>query len=176
MADRTGPDAAAVGPGTRSGGDPPARACGPRRGPGRNLAALMGQQPNPAPRPSRACQPGEIDFRLARNAVLAEFRKGRLTRNDVCDAHPDLIRAARNIGEETPDACPICETGRIVNVSYAFGSGLPAGGHTVAGDAELRRLARRARGLSCYVVEVCAQCGWNHLARTFPVARTRSGT
>ena len=50
----------------------------------------------------------EIDFRLARNAVLSEFRKGRLGSNDLCDAHPDLLRAARNVGESTGETCPIC--------------------------------------------------------------------
>ena len=41
----------------------------------------------------------------------------------------------------------------------------------MATDAELRRLARRGRDLACYVVEVCHECAWNHLARTFPVGR-----
>jgi len=123
---------------------------------------------------SRECRVGEIDFRLARNAVLSEFRKGRLGRNDVCDAHPDLLRAARNVGDPTAEACPICEKERaLVHVSYVFGAGLPASGHTVSSEAELVRMARRAQSLSCYVVEVCASCGWNHLSRTFPVAKTR---
>jgi hypothetical protein len=124
--------------------------------------SLMGSMPAPA---------GQVDFRLARNAVLAEFRKGRLGRNEVCDAHPELIRAARSIGEPTQECCPICEKREVVLVSYVFGPGLPPSGQTVATDAELRRLARRGRDLACYVVEVCPECAWNHLARTFPVGR-----
>lgn len=124
--------------------------------------ALLGSMPAPT---------GQVDFRLARNAVLSELRKGRLGRADVCDAHPELIRAARSIGEPTPDPCPVCEDHEVVLVSYLFGPGLPPSGHTVASGAELRRLSRRGRDQTCYVVEVCPHCGWNHLARTFRVGR-----
>ena len=41
---------------------------------------------------------GEIDYRLARRSRINAFKKGRLSRHDVCDAHPDLVRAARNVG------------------------------------------------------------------------------
>lgn len=125
---------------------------------------LLGSQSSPS---------GQVDFRLARNAVLAEFRKGRLGRHEVCDAHPELMRAARSVGEQTGQACPICEKCEVVLVSYAFGPGLPPSGQTVVNDAELRRLARRGRDLSCYVVEVCPGCAWNHLAQSFPVGRAR---
>jgi len=33
-----------------------------------------------------------IDYRLARLAVVSEYRKGRLARHEVCDAHPELHR------------------------------------------------------------------------------------
>ena len=131
----------------------------------------------------RGAQPGQpgghIDYRLARNVVIREFKKGRLTRLDVCDAHPELMRAARNVGEATAEECPICETANVVLVSYAFGSRLPKGGSCVTSRAELQK-ARRAAGsdLVCYVVEVCPGCSWNHLARSFPVTsvsrRTRA--
>ncbi len=111
---------------------------------------------------------GVVDYRLARNAVVAEFRQGRQTRIDVCDAHPDLIRAARNIGEAAGEDCPICETTEMVYVSYVFGPRLPASGRCVTGD-ELIRYERKAQELACYVVEVCPDCSWNHLARAFPV-------
>ena len=130
----------------------------------------MRQKPDPVP--GQEVRAGEIDFRLARNAVLSEFRKGRLLPSDVCDAHPDLIRAARNVGHATGRVCPICSRKKaLVHVSYVFGPGMPASGHTLGNEAELERLSRRGRNLSCYVVEVCPHCGWNHLARTFRVGR-----
>src|SRR5687768_17401785 len=59
---------------------------------------------------------GIIDYRLARNAVLSEFRKGRLRKVDVCDAHPELVRAARNVGQDTGVECPVCEQADLVTV------------------------------------------------------------
>jgi hypothetical protein len=117
---------------------------------------------------------GQVDYRLARNAVVREFRRGRLSRLDVCDAHPELVRAARGVGEPSREDCPICEDAKVVLVTYVFGSRLPAGGRCVSTRAELAKLARGARELACYVVEVCPECAWNHLARTFPVGRARA--
>ena len=48
------------------------------------------------------------DYALARRAVLRDFRRGTLTRLDVCDAHPELIRAAQFIGTDVDDECPVC--------------------------------------------------------------------
>ena len=70
--------------------------------------------------------PGQVDYRLTRNAVLGQFQRGRLSRLDVCDAHPELLRAARNVGEARSEPCPICEEPGVVLVSYAFGARLPA--------------------------------------------------
>ena len=117
---------------------------------------------------------GQVTYRLARNAVVSEFQKGRLSRLDVCDAHPELIRAASGVGEATEEQCPICEEHNVVLVSYAFGAGLPASGRCVTTKAELARASRASTGeLACYVVEVCPGCRWNHLAHTFVVASRR---
>jgi Family of unknown function (DUF5318) len=117
---------------------------------------------------------GQIDYRLARNSVVSEFRKGRLSRLDVCDAHPELLRAATNVGQETREDCPICEETKVVLVSYVFGTRLPPSGKCVTSQRELMKLSRGARELACYVVEVCPQCSWNHLARTFTVGSRRA--
>lgn len=113
---------------------------------------------------------GQIDYRLARRQRLNAFRKGRLGRAEVCDAHPELVRAARNIGEPTGETCPICEDDDLVLVSYVFGPKMPSGGRCVT-SKELPRLVkgrdRPSGDLACYVVEVCPSCSWNHLARTF---------
>ncbi len=111
--------------------------------------------------------PGEIDYRLARRSVLSEFRKGRLARHEVCDAHPELVRAARECGDRTSITCPVCEETQVVLVSYVFGPKLPAFGRCITTRRELQQLAKRPGNFSCYVVEVCPACSWNHLARTF---------
>ncbi|MCU1455387.1 MAG: hypothetical protein JWN46_3533 [Acidimicrobiales bacterium] len=111
--------------------------------------------------------PGEIDYRLARQALISEFRKGRLARHEVCDAHPELRRAAQECGEPTSQSCPICEEAKVVLVSYVFGPRLPSHGRCVTSRSEVRALAKRSGDFFCYVVEVCPACSWNHLARTF---------
>jgi len=116
---------------------------------------------------------GQVDYRLARNAIVSEFRKGRLSRLDVCDAHPELLRAAINVGDETREDCPICEEEKLRIVSYVFGSRLPPSGVCVTSKAEMAKLARTAKNLTCYVVEVCPGCSWNHLARSFALSQRR---
>jgi len=114
-----------------------------------------------------------VDFRLARDSVVREFRKGRLSKHDICDAHPELLRAARNVGGETGRLCPICEESEVVLVSYAFGPRLPASGRCVTTDAELAKVTRTAGEVACYVVEVCPACAWNHLVRRVPLGGRR---
>lgn len=118
--------------------------------------------------------PGEIDYRLARQAVLSEFRKGRIARHEICDAHPELARAARELGDPTRLLCPVCEETNVVLVSYVFGPRLPAFGRCITSKKELQAIAKRSGNFSCYVVEVCPACSWNHLARTFLLNPARS--
>jgi Family of unknown function (DUF5318) len=117
--------------------------------------------------------PGEIDYRLARRQRISAFRRGRIGRPDVCDAHPELVRAARNVGRATAEPCPICEGADLVHVSYVFGPRLPPSGRCVTSKAELRRLSQGGAELACYVVEVCPACCWNHLSRSFVVSPAR---
>jgi hypothetical protein len=113
---------------------------------------------------------GNVDYRLARNVVVSEYRKGHLSRLDVCDAHPELLRAAADAGEESQEDCPICEDVKLRLVSFVFGPRLPASGRCVASKKELARLASPGKDLACYVVEVCPSCSWNHLAQAFALS------
>lgn len=110
---------------------------------------------------------GVIDYRLARMGVVSEFRKGRIAKHEVCDAHPELKRAAASASEPTSMECPICEEDNIVLVTYAFGDRLPSSGRCITTKGELSKLAKNRRRLAAYVVEVCPSCSWNHLAQTF---------
>ncbi len=116
---------------------------------------------------------GQVDYRLARNSVVSEFQKGRLSRLDICDAHPELLRAAQNVGEPTREDCPICEETKVRLVYYVFGSRLSAAGVCVTSKKEMDRLSRSAKDLVCYVVEVCPNCSWNHLLRSFALTSRR---
>jgi hypothetical protein len=114
---------------------------------------------------------GVIDYRLARRNVISEFRKGRLARHDVCDAHPELRRAAEQVATPTQERCPICADDDVVLVTYAFGPRLPAHGRCITTRAEIDKLERQAGPFACYVVEVCPTCAWNHLAQTYQLGR-----
>ena len=107
-----------------------------------------------------------IDYALARRAVLRDFRRGALARIDVCDAQPELLRAARHIGLPAHDDCPVCGTGDLRLVSYVYGENLKqANGRCISDDGELARLGKRHDEFACYDVEVCLDCRWNHLRR-----------
>lgn len=110
--------------------------------------------------------PQEIDYALARRATLADVRRGRVDRLDVCDAHPELLRAARNLGEATGKDCPVCEEGELVLVRYVYGDQLRhANGRCVTEPAEIAKLRKTQDEFTLYTVEVCAECKWNYLVR-----------
>lgn len=118
----------------------------------------------------------QIDYRLARRAVLRDWRRGVLSRAAVCDAHPELIRAARNVGEESNHDCPICEKVKLRLVSYVYGDALKAAnGRCITSEAELDRLGQACDEFACYVVEVCTECSWNHLTRSYLLGRRHAG-
>lgn len=123
---------------------------------------------------------GEVDHRLARRALVNQVKKGRVSRDSVCDAHPELIRAARNLGEPTSTRCPICERENVVLVTYIFGHGLPKHGKCVTDRRDVEKLQRTPHDYAAYVVEACVSCRWHHLLKVLPVhgrGRTRaSGT
>jgi hypothetical protein len=101
--------------------------------------------------------------------LINQVRVGRLGRDQVCDAHPELIRAARNVGVQTSTRCPICEQADLKLITYVFGARLPAQGRCVSTAKELRQLGARSDELTAYVVEACIECRWHHLLRVLPV-------
>jgi hypothetical protein len=110
--------------------------------------------------------PSVTDYALARRAVLRDFRRGTLTRLDVCDAHPELLRAAQFIGTDIDDDCPVCGAANLRLVSYVYGEKLKqANGRAISNQAELRKLGASCDEFACYDVEVCVECRWNHLRR-----------
>jgi hypothetical protein len=112
---------------------------------------------------------GIVDHRLARRMLINQVKVGRLGREQVCDAHPELIRAARNVGTQTATRCPICDESDLKLVTYVFGSRLPAHGRCVSTAKEMRQLGARSDALTAYVVEACVECRWHHLLRVLPV-------
>jgi len=114
----------------------------------------------------------DVDYRLSRQATLRSYRAGELSRHDACDAHPELIRAGREIGTETSDVCPVCEDAHLRHVTYVFGPRLPSHGRCITLRGEMARIGKRKGEFTAYVVEVCPRCSWNHLVRRYPVPKT----
>lgn len=118
---------------------------------------------------------GVIDYRLAKKWVLAAMRRGVVPPTEVCDAHPELLRAARNIGVELDEPCPVCNQNSMRLVKYVFGDELRAfSGRVVYPDDWADDLASRFNEFRCYEVEVCTECRWNHLGACHLMGRRYS--
>lgn len=113
-----------------------------------------------------------VDFSLARRSTLEALRGGRLATTDVCDAHPELLRAGKNIGEEVQAPCPVCSHESLRWVRYVYGDDLKQNSGRVVYPAEwLLELVANYDQFTCYVVEVCTDCSWNHLMRSYITGR-----
>jgi hypothetical protein len=110
-----------------------------------------------------------IDYALQRRARLTDVAIGRVSRDEACDAHPYLRLAARHYGEPAAHACPVCDKSRLRLVHYVYGDALGKSAGQAKSRAELRRMAATMPEFDVYVVEVCPDCGWNHLVRSFVV-------
>ncbi len=113
---------------------------------------------------------------MAKRALVRQVTRGNVSVQDVVDAHPELMRAARNIGTETARTCPICrladnradvpiDSGNTLReVTYIYGRALrQRDGRVVWTAEELADLATRYTSFTAYKVECCLVCGWNHL-------------
>ena len=124
---------------------------------------------------ARRAELGVIDFTLAKRALLRDAQVGVRGLTDICDAHPELMRAARHVGEPTIHDCPVCGKVKRVLLAYVYGEGLrDQNGRVWSIDTGLRMTASHP-GASCYVVEVCTNCQWNHLREAFTARRTAAG-
>ncbi len=113
---------------------------------------------------------------MAKRALVRQVTRGIISIQDVADAHPELMRAARNIGTETARTCPICrladdradvpiDSGNTLReVTYIYGRALrQRDGRVVWTAEELAELATQYASFTAYTVECCLVCGWNHL-------------
>lgn len=116
---------------------------------------------------------GLVDHRLERRHLINEYRRGRLGREEVCDAHPELMRAARGIGKRIQTKCPICDVSELSLVTYVFGPRLQSHGKVVVDNKELADFHRRPEEYTAYVVEACCACKWHHLVRVLPIGGQR---
>jgi hypothetical protein len=133
-----------------------------------------------------------VDYALVRQATLHDLRSGHVTTTDVCDPHPDLIRAALHHGEPSSRSCPVCRgareggdrldprlginggpglpgAGGLVLLRYLYGEELGQFSGRIRSQQEIAELSHNAGDVKVYVVEVCISCGWNHLVASYVV-------
>jgi hypothetical protein len=128
------------------------------------MAATMGKEPF---RSGKGAPLGVVDYTLAKRALLRNVRHGLLSRMEICDAHPELMRAARYVGQETEQDCPVCRNEKLRLLAYVFADDLKQNNGRVWALPTALRMAAAHRGACCYVVEVCTGCSWNHLAEAY---------
>lgn len=111
----------------------------------------------------------EINYALQRRNTLEALRRPQrtLSRQDVCDADPLLMRAAQHHGEESPDSCPVCDKARLVTLNYTFGDQLGQYSGRIKSSEELDEMEPQFGEFKVCVVEVCLECGWNHLIHSY---------
>jgi hypothetical protein len=132
--------------------------------------ALSGTSFDPT-RPPRSTGP-VVDYGLARRSVVLQVRRGIIGTAEVCDAHPELMRAAKNIGQGADGKCPICSHETLRYVRYVFGDELKRDSGKVVYPPEwLVELTSNHDQFTCYLVEVCIDCSWNHLVRSYLTGR-----
>ncbi len=121
----------------------------------------------PARSPARA-RLGVVDYTLAKRALLRQARRGLMSLNELCDAHPELLRAARHMGEPVSRPCPVCAQEEGLRLlAYVYADELKRDNGRVWALEKALALAARCKGGTCYVVEVCTGCSWNHLSEAF---------
>lgn len=112
---------------------------------------------------------GRIDYRMRRRAVLRDVESGVKGPTDVCDAHPELLRAGTHIGTRVDDECPICQRAALSQVTYVFtgrATKRGEGGRAVPRDSLVQQV-KRFGDLNVFTVEVCLGCHWHHLLESF---------
>lgn len=109
-----------------------------------------------------------VDYALQRRNTLRALRSRvrTMTPAEACDADPMLIRSALHHGEPHPVPCPICHS-RMVLLNYVFGSQLGQYSGRIRSTAELEEMQSEFGEFKVCVVEVCHECGWNHMILSF---------
>jgi Family of unknown function (DUF5318) len=110
-----------------------------------------------------------IDYSLQRRAVLATLHRNGTARDDVCDADPYTLRAAKHHGELVDCPCPVCRKPELAHLSYVFGDELGQYSGRIKTRSEIEVMAHEHGELQVYVLEVCRSCGWNHLVQSYAV-------
>ncbi|MCL1838170.1 MAG: DUF5318 domain-containing protein [Propionibacteriaceae bacterium] len=109
----------------------------------------------------------EVNYALQRRNTLQSLQRPQRIFADSCDADPMLLRSAHHHGEESKVPCPICNNERLLNLNYVFGDQLGQYSGRIKTTAELSEMQSEYGEFKVFVVEVCVECGWNHLINSY---------
>lgn len=110
-----------------------------------------------------------VDYALQRRHTLRSLtgRVRSLTRAEACDADPLLVRSALHHGEPHAEKCPVCSKQTMVLLHYVFGAQLGQYSGRLRSTKELDEMQTEFGEFKVCVVEVCHDCGWNHMIESF---------
>ena len=110
-----------------------------------------------------------VSYALQRRATLEALRRPSrtLTPSDACDADPMLVRAALHHGTDAGIDCPVCSGSQMINLNYVFGDQLGQYSGRIKSRAELEEMENEVGEFKVCVVEVCTECGWNHMLESY---------
>ena len=77
-----------------------------------------------------------------------------------------LVRAALHHGEDAGADCPLCPH-RLIHLRYVFGDQLGQYSGRIKARGELEEMAHEYGEFKVVVVEVCTECGWNHMNESY---------
>jgi hypothetical protein len=111
-----------------------------------------------------------IDYTLQRRAKLSTlFNGGATTMDDVCDADPYTMLAAKHHGEPVEAPCPVCRKREMSHLNYVFGDELGQYSGRIKSRKDIEQMAHQHGEIRIYVLEVCKSCSWNHLVESYVV-------
>lgn len=103
-----------------------------------------------------------VSHEWERAAHLRDFRAGRLSRAQVCDADFLLRAAAEHHGVDSPRPCPVCD-GPLRLTRWIYGDNLGRRSGSARSEQEIADIASEGLQFTVHRVEVCLKCHWNHL-------------
>jgi hypothetical protein len=110
-----------------------------------------------------------VDYTLQRRRTLEDLRGAlrTLDSRDSLDADPMLIRSALHHGDLTQRRCPVFDCGRLIDLYYTFGDQLGQYSGRIKSIPELEDMESEYGEFTVYTVEVCVECGWNHIVESY---------
>lgn len=105
-------------------------------------------------------------MKMQRAHTLAGWRAGRLPREQLCDASFLLRTAARYHGRPARaggGTCPVCQETNLKEVTWVYGEEIGNHANSARSQQEIAAWADAGKHFTVHTVEICPDCGWNHI-------------